>query len=342
MKTILITGGCGYIGSHTIIEILKNNNYNVVIIDNLLNSNYFILDRLQQITNKNIKLYQKDCRDNLDDIFTTHNIESIIHFAAYKSVGDSVKNPLEYYDNNINSLLNILLYAKKFNVDNIVFSSSYSLYGNLKELPANENSILSNPESPYAYTKLIGERILQDFSKVNPSIKIISLRYFNPVGAHESGLIGELPLNKPNNIIPIICESVIFENESNHLLIIYGNNYNTRDGTCIRDYVHVSDIGNAHILAVDYLFNKSKKKYDVYNLGYGNEGITVLELINSFENINKVKINYILGNKREGDIEKIYSDSSKAYKDLKWKPIKNINDMVSSAWKWYKNIKELN
>jgi UDP-glucose 4-epimerase len=338
MKTLLITGGCGYIGSHTIIEILKNPLYNVIIVDNFSNSNHIIIDLLNKITNKTIKLFEKDCRDNLDDIFTLHKISSIVHFAAYKSVGESLKNPLEYYDNNLNSLLNILKYAKNFNVENIVFSSSCSLYGNLKELPANENSVLSEPESPYAYTKLICEKILQDFSKTQPNIKIISLRYFNPVGAHESGMIGELPLNKPNNIVPVICNSTT----ENNKLTIFGNDYNTRDGTCIRDYVHVSDIGNAHLLAVDYLFNKSQKSYDTYNLGFGNNGISVYEIINAFERINDVKVNYTFGNRRDGDVIEIYSDSSKALKDLNWQPLKNINDMVSSAWKWYKNISNVN
>lgn len=340
MKTLLITGGCGYIGSHTVIEILKNPLYNVIIIDNFSNSNRIIIDLLNKITNKNIKLFEKDCRDNLDDIFTLYKISSIVHFAAYKSVGESVKNPLEYYDNNLNSLLNILKYAKKFNVENIVFSSSCSLYGNLKELPANENSVLSEPESPYAYTKLICEKILQDFSKTQPNIKIISLRYFNPVGAHESGLIGELPLNKPNNIVPVICNAVNENDKLGDKLTIFGNDYNTKDGTCIRDYVHVSDIGNAHVLAVDYLFNISQKSYDTYNLGFGKNGISVYEIINAFENVNNVKVNYTFGNRREGDVIEIYSDSSKALKDLNWQPLKNINDMVSSAWKWHKNSKK--
>ena len=338
MKTILVTGGAGYIGSHTVVELLKNPEFDVIIIDNFSNSNPEIINRVFEITQRPIKIYHRDCKDKLDDILSEHKVDAIIHFAAYKSVGESVEDPIRYYDNNINSLLNMLDTAKYFGIKNFVFSSSCSLYGNLKELPATEESPLSEPESPYAYTKLIGERILQDFSKVNTNINIIALRYFNPVGAHESGLIGESPINKPNNILPVICNSA----ETSEEMLVFGGDYETRDGSCIRDYVHVSDIANAHVLAVKHLMSDKSKSYDVYNLGLGpgnrfeQNGLTVLEVINSFEKVNGVKVNYRVGPRREGDIVEIYSNSTKA-REIGWVPRRTVDDMVSSAWKWHKN-----
>jgi UDP-glucose 4-epimerase len=338
MKNILVTGGAGYIGSHTVVELLKNPDFDVVIVDNFSNSNPEIINRVFEITQRPIKIYHRDCKEKIDDILSEHKIEAIIHFAAYKSVGESVEDPIRYYDNNINSLLNMLDTAKCFGIKNFVFSSSCSLYGNLKELPATEESPLSEPESPYAYTKLIGERILQDFSKVNTDINIISLRYFNPVGAHESGLIGESPINKPNNILPVICNSA----ETGEEMLVFGDDYETRDGSCIRDYVHVSDIANAHVLAVKHLMSDESKSYDVYNLGLGSgnrfeqNGLTVLEVINAFEKVNEVKVNYKVGPRREGDIVEIYSNSIKA-RQIGWVPKRTVNDMVSSAWKWHKN-----
>ena len=338
MKTILVTGGAGYIGSHTVVELLKNPDFDVIIIDNFSNSNPEIINRLYEVTGRPIKIYHRDCKEKLDDILSEHKVDTIIHFAAYKSIGESVDNPIQYYDNNINSLLNMLDTAKYFGIKNFVFSSSCSLYGNLKELPATEESPLSEPESPYAYTKLVGERILQDFSKVNTDIKIIALRYFNPVGAHESGLIGESPINKPNNILPVICNSA----ETGEEITVFGGDYDTRDGSCIRDYVHVSDIANAHVKAVKHLMSDKSKSYDVYNLGLGTgnrfeqNGLTVLEVINAFEKVNEVKVNYKIGMRREGDIVEIYSNSTKS-RQIGWRPDRTIEDMVSSAWKWHKN-----
>jgi|688.fasta_scaffold114598_1 UDP-glucose 4-epimerase len=338
MKTILITGGAGYIGSHTVVELLKNPEYDVIIIDNFSNSNPEIINRLYDLVKRPIKIYHRDCRDQMDDILSEHKVDSIIHFAAYKAVGESVESPIQYYDNNINSLLNMLDTAKHFGIKNFVFSSSCSLYGNLKELPATEESSLSEPESPYAYTKLIGEQILKDFSKVNPDFKIVSLRYFNPVGAHESGLIGESPINKPNNILPVICNSA----ETGEEMMVFGSDYETRDGSCIRDYVHVSDIAEAHVKAFEYLISDNSLSYDVYNLGLGignrfeSNGLSVLEVINAFERVNNVKVNYKIGDRRSGDVVEIYSNSTKARK-IGWKPVRTVDDMVSSAWKWHKN-----
>ena len=330
MKTILVTGGAGYIGSHTVVELLKNPEYDVIIVDNFSNSNPEIINRLFELTKRPVKIYHRDCRDQMDDILSEHKVDGIIHFAAYKAVGESVESPIQYYDNNINSLLNMLDTAKYFGIKNFVFSSSCSLYGNLKELPATE-------ESPYAYTKLIGEQILKDFSKVNTDFKITSLRYFNPVGAHESGLIGESPINKPNNILPVICNSV----ETGEEMLVFGGDYETRDGSCIRDYVHVSDIAEAHVKAFEYLISDKSKVYDVYNLGLGVDnksqlGLTVLEVINAFERVNEVKVNYKISDRREGDIIEIYSNSTKARK-IGWNPTRTVDDMVSTAWKWHKN-----
>lgn len=330
MKNVLVTGGAGYIGSHTVVELL-NKDYNATIIDNFSNSNPIIIDNLYKIVNSPIRIYHRDCRDDIKDILYNYEIDSIIHFAAFKSVDESVVNPLMYYDNNINSLINILDHASKLKINKIIFSSSCSLYGDLKQLPANESSPISDPKSPYAYTKLVCERILQDFSKSNPNVKIISLRYFNPVGSHESGLIGD-NINS-NNIMSNICRYA----DSGKEMSVFGNDYPTRDGTCIRDYIHVSDIANAHILALDYLYKYDSINYDVFNLG-SNNGLSVLEIIESFERVNKIKVNYKISERREGDVIQIYSDSSKAEKILGWKPIRTVDDMVSSSWKWYKNM----
>jgi UDP-glucose 4-epimerase len=331
MKTILVTGGSGYIGSHTILELLQGNeDYEVLILDDFSNSNPLVVNKLNKMV-KNVKVYARDCRENIDDILINHKVDGIIHFAASKSVNDSIDNPLEYYDNNINSLLNILDACQRFDIKKLVFSSSCSLYGDVDVLPVNEETKLSNPESPYSYTKLVGERIISDFCNSNKNISVVSLRYFNPVGAHESGEIGEYPITKPNNILPVICNSA----ETGEEMIIFGDSYDTRDGSCIRDYVHVSDIARAHVYAIDYSLNN--KGHEIINLGSGS-GVSVLELIKTFEEVNNVKINYKIGDPREGDIVQIYSDSSKAKRLLNWEPKYNIEDMVSSAWKWYQNL----
>jgi UDP-glucose 4-epimerase len=329
-RFILVTGGCGYIGSHTIVDLIGNG-YTPIILDDNSNSSHKILSRIKQIVNDDVIFLRRSCQDDLSEIFDLFPIEGIIHFAAFKAVNESVLDPIRYYDNNLNSLLNVLKFAKRYEVNNLVFSSSCSLYGNLKELPAKENSPLSQPESPYAYTKLICEQILEDYSRSNPKANIISLRYFNPVGAHESGLIGESPINRPNNILPVICNSA----ENGEFLTVFGDNYPTRDGSCIRDYIHVMDLANAHTKAIEYLL-KNHIKYDVFNIG-SDSGISVLELITEFERSNGIRVNYRIGNRREGDIVAVYSDSTKANSQLGWIAKRNIQEIVTSAWEWHKN-----
>ncbi len=339
---ILVTGGAGYIGSHTIIEILQNTDWEVISIDNYSNSSENTYERIKEITGKSIKYYNV----NLTDLAATERvfeenpgIKGLIHFAAFKAVGESVEKPLMYYDNNINSLNNILKCQAKFDVPNLIFSSSCSVYGNVEELPVTENTKLSKTESPYAYTKQIGEVMVDDFIRVNKELKAISLRYFNPVGAHVTGLNGELSMSKPNNLVPFITQTAIGRlNE----LTVYGNNYETRDGTCIRDYVHVSDIANAHVLGLKYLLeNKIEKSHDIINLGTGN-GITVLEAINAFEKVSGEKLNYKIGDRREGDIASIYANNEKAKSVLNWIPEKSLDDMMLSAWKWEKQLEKNN
>jgi len=334
MKTILVTGGAGYIGSHTVVELMKAN-YEVIIVDNFSNSDPIYLNKVFKLCNqlfgKSPIFYNRDCRSSLIDILGRHKVDGVIHFAAHKAVGESVDKPLEYYDNNINSLISILNDCKNFGIKNIVFSSSCSLYGDVESLPVNESTPISDPQSPYAYTKLVGERILSDFCRVNPEIKVVALRYFNPVGAHESGLIGEYPISKPNNIIPVICNSIDGDE-----MTVFGNDYDTKDGSCVRDYIHVSDIANAHYLSIEYMMNNMSDNFDIFNLG-SESGVSVLELINEFEKVNLVKVNYKIGDRRAGDVIKIYSDSKKAKTKLGWTTKYKIEDMVSSAWKWYKN-----
>jgi len=335
LKTILVTGGAGYIGSHTIIE-LQQAGYHVIAVDNYANSSELTYHRIKTITNKNVTQYPIDlCNlDKTASIFENHpNIEGVIHFAALKSVPESVKSPLIYYQNNINSLLNILTCLERFNVPNFIFSSSCSVYGNVSTLPVNESTPVAEVESPYAFTKLAGERIIKDFMGNYPTKKAISLRYFNPVGAHISGKIGEVPTERPNNLVPIITKVAIGKSNT---LQVFGDDYPTRDGTCVRDYIHVSDIADAHVKAISLLINTSNyPNYDVFNLGSGN-GVTVLEAIKNFEKIAQIKLPYVISKRRPGDVAAIYSDSKKALEILKWAPKYGIAEMMDSAWKWEK------
>jgi len=334
---ILITGGAGYIGSHTILEVLKKTSWQVISADNFLRSSPATFDRIKNISGKQITNYNVDLCDlkKTKTIFSENpDLQGVIHFAALKSVPESVSNPELYYHNNNESLKNILACIKEFGINNFIFSSSCSVYGNIGTLPVNEESPIQKAQSPYAQTKQEGEKIIAAFSKENPIIRSIALRYFNPVGAHISGLTGEAPLGKPDNIVPAITQTAIGKLEQ---LNVFGNDYNTRDGSCIRDYIHVSDIAHAHVLALQTLFEgKIKNNFEIINLGTGN-GVTVLEAIKAFEKVSGKKLNYKIAPRREGDVEAIYSDSTKAIKLLGWKPQYNIEQMMASAWKWELN-----
>ncbi len=337
-KTILVTGGSGYIGSHTIIELFTNG-FDVISIDNQSNSSLEASKNVESISGRKVDHYSIDLCDinAAREIFKKHSFDGIIHFAAFKAVGESVEDPLKYYHNNITSLVNVLALSKEFSVSNLIFSSSCSVYGNVTTLPVNENTPLPKAESPYAYTKQIGEIMLEDFCKINVSFNAIALRYFNPVGAHESGLNGESPINKPNNLVPIITGTAIGKIPQ---LTVHGGDYPTRDGTCIRDYIHVSDIADAHVLALKFLMEKKNvQNYDVLNLGTGN-GVSVLEAIAAFEKVSEKKLNYKIGPKRPGDVIAVYSDSTKVEKLLGWKCKHDIVSMMRTAWLWEQNVKD--
>lgn len=337
MQTIVVTGGAGYIGSHTIIELLANTNYNVVSVDNFSNSNAATYKRIQDITGKKIETLNFDLCNEAElnkQLSQLKNITGIIHFAAFKSVPDSVADPILYYYNNNTSLINLLRFAKTNHIHNFIFSSSCSVYGNADKLPVTEETPLKKAESPYGQTKQMGEEMIGFFCKANPDFKAVLLRYFNPVGAHMSGKTGELPINKPNNLVPIITQTAVGKNS----LTVFGNDYPTADGYCIRDYIHVTDIADAHIRALNYIIsNKNKKNLSLFNLGTG-KGVSVMEVIQSFEKVAEKKLKYTLGKRREGDVIAVYADNTLAKKELGWLPKYNLDDMMLSAWKWQQNL----
>jgi UDP-glucose 4-epimerase len=329
---ILVTGGCGYIGGHTIVD-LVNNGFDVISVDDLSRGSLQMLNGVEEILQVKIKNYKVDLT-NLDDtqaIFIENpDIVGVIHFAAFKSVNESVLEPLKYYRNNLNSLVNILQCAKDYQVSNVVFSSSCSVYGNASKLPVDELTPLAVAESPYAFTKQIGEVICQDFVKQNEGVNISLLRYFNPVGAHPSVLIGELQ-EKPENLVPVITQTAIGKRES---MTVFGNDYDTRDGSCVRDYIHVMDIASAHTKSLQYMIaGRNKEACEVFNLGSGN-GVTVLELINSFEEVSGRKLNYQIGSRRAGDVIAVYADNSKARHLLGWEAKFSLSQMMDTAWRW--------
>lgn len=337
MNKILVTGGCGYIGAHTIVDLIENG-YDVISADNNSRSSDVILESVEKITGKKIKNYKVDLciYDDTVAVFQENpGINGIIHFAAYKSVGESVKNPLLYFENNLNSLINILKCADEFRVDNFVFSSSCTVYGNPDKIPVTEDTPMKAAESAYGATKQMGEQIVREAVKCN-GIRAILLRYFNPVGAHPSALIGELPLGKPENLVPAITQTAIGKLP---MMQVMGNDYPTRDGSCVRDYIHVCDIAHAHTLAFNYLIeNRNESNCDVFNLGTGN-GHTVLEIIREFENASGVKLNYRIGPRRPGDVIAIYANNDKAKMLLGWEPKFNLYQMMESAWKWELKLK---
>jgi UDP-glucose 4-epimerase len=333
MSKILVTGGSGYIGSHTIIDLLDHG-FEVVSVDNFMRSLPSALDNIEKVTGKKITNYEIDLCDKkaLTDLFEKEkNITGIIHFAALKSVPESVGDPLMYYHNNLESLVNLLDLSSKNNVRQFVFSSSCSVYGNATELPVTEDTPLQEAESPYARTKQISEKIIYDFSKIS-DIKFVVLRYFNPVGAHESALIGENPKDGlVFNIFPRVTGVALGKYDH---LDVFGEDYDTRDGTCVRDYIHVMDIAHAHTLAIQYVAgNTDAPKYDVFNLGTGN-GVTVLEVIHAFERVSGVKLKYEMKPRRAGDVEAIYANNEKAVKKLGWVTERDLDTMLRTAWQW--------
>jgi UDP-glucose 4-epimerase len=337
MAKILVTGGCGYIGAHTIVDLIENG-YDVISVDNNSRSNPRILEGVEKITGKRIKNYKVDLC-NFDDTFAifeeNKNIDGIIHFAAYKSVGESVENPLLYFENNLNSLINVLKCVQEFDVRYFVFSSSCTVYGSPDHIPVTESTLPKPAESPYGYTKQMGEQIIGEFAK-NSGSQCILLRYFNPVGAHPSIRIGEMPIGKPQNLVPAITQTAIGRLNK---MIVHGNDYPTRDGSCLRDFIHVSDIAHAHTLSFEYLQNQEAPvRCEVFNLGTGN-GVTVLEAIHSFEKVSGVKLNYEIGPRRPGDIMAIYANNDLARTKLGWTPIYSLDDMMRTAWEWEQRLK---
>ncbi|KAA0210318.1 MAG: UDP-glucose 4-epimerase GalE [Ignavibacteriaceae bacterium] len=333
---ILVTGGTGYIGSHTVVELL-NSGFKVIVLDNLSNSNIEVLNGIESITGVRPEFHQVDITDkiSLKKVFEYNgDISSVIHFAALKAVGESVIDPMLYYRNNILGFINLLDVMIGSNVLNIVFSSSCTVYGQAEELPVTELSPVKEAESPYGYTKQCGERFLNDLSAAT-KLKSIALRYFNPIGAHDSALIGELPIGVPNNLVPYITQTAAGERE---ILTVNGNDYPTPDGTNIRDYIHVVDIAKAHVIAVQRLIdNATVENPEIFNLGTG-RGNSVMEIINVFEKVTERKLNYKIGPRRAGDVISIYSDTKKANEILGWRAERDLENMLLTAWNWQKRI----
>lgn len=336
---ILVTGGAGYIGSHTAVE-LQNAGYEVIIIDDLSNSTADSIDGIERITGKRPIFEKLDCNDfaALEALFQKYEgISGIIHFAASKAVGESVQKPLLYYRNNLNSLINLLDLMPKYNVSGIVFSSSCTVYGEPDQNPIDETAPIKPAMSPYGNTKQINEEIIADFIKSGADIKSIILRYFNPIGAHPTAEIGELPNGVPQNLVPFITQTAIGVRQE---LSVFGNDYNTPDGSCVRDFINVVDLAKAHVIAIDRMLgNKSEDKVEIFNLGTGN-GLSVLQLINVFEKVSGEKLNYKIVGRRGGDIEKIWADPVKANKVLGWTAKETVEDTVLSAWKWQLKLRE--
>ncbi len=338
MKKILVTGGCGYIGAHTIVDLVENG-YDVVCVDNNSRSNLRLLEGAEKILGKKIKNYKVDLC-NYDETYAVlqenPDITGVIHFAAYKAVGESVEKPLMYFENNLVSLMNLLKCVHEFQIPHFVFSSSCTVYGNPDKVPVTEETPPKPAESPYGYTKQMGEQIVSETVK-SFSTNAILLRYFNPVGAHPSILIGELPLGKPQNLVPAITQTAIGKLPQ---MTVFGNDYDTRDGSCVRDFIHVSDLAHAHTLAINYLVEgKNNTRCEVFNLGTGN-GVTVLEAINTFEKVSGQKLNYKIGPRRAGDVIATYANNDKARTKLGWEPQYSLDEMMDTAWKWELSVKQ--
>lgn len=333
MDKILVTGGLGFIGSHTVVE-LQNEGYDVVIIDDLSNSSIKVLDGITSITGKTPIFEKMDLKEkaSVETFFKKHyDIKGVIHFAASKAVGESVKEPLLYYENNLSTLVYILKELTKLPEASFIFSSSCTVYGQADELPITENAPVKQAESPYGNTKQIGEEIIKDTCKVASNLKAIALRYFNPVGSHKSAKIGELPIGVPQNLVPFITQTAIGIREQ---LSVFGDDYPTPDGTCVRDYIHVVDLAKAHVVALKRLLeNHNKSNFETFNLGTG-KGSSVLEVVQSFERVSGEKLNYKIVGRREGDVISAYADTTKANNELGWKSKLTLDDAMRSAWKW--------
>lgn len=336
-KKILVTGGAGYIGAHTVVELMKAG-YDPVIVDNLSASDTTLLDGVQKITGQKLNFHKGDCRDKnfLNFIFKTQGpIQCVMHFAAYKSVGESVQKPLEYHQNNVGSLMTVLEVMKEHKVTDLIFSSSCTVYGQPDKIPVDEHAPFKKAESPYGATKQVCEQILEDVHTAG--FRIISLRYFNPIGAHTSGLIGELPIGAPNNLVPYITQTAAGIRKK---LTVFGNDYDTPDGSCIRDFIHVVDLADAHVKSLDYMIRDTRKKlYDVFNVGTG-KGISVLELVNSFIRVTGAKLPFVIGTRRSGDIEKVYADPARVNEQLKWTAKFSMEDALKHAWAWELNLQK--
>lgn len=337
-KKILVTGGAGYIGSHTVVALIENG-YSPVIVDDFRNSQKSVLSALEKITGQSIQSYAIDCCDKktVQEVFQIEQPYGIIHFAAYKAVGESVEQPLMYYHNNLQSLIVMLEMVKQFQIETFVFSSSCTVYGEPKDVIAvDENFPISKAFSPYGQTKIICEQILQDFHLAHPDTKIMSLRYFNPVGAHESALIGEYPIGKPNNLLPFITQTAIGKRDT---LTIFGDDYDTPDGTCIRDYIHVSDLAEAHVKSITHLEKQEKGLLDAINVGTG-KGTSVKEMVDAFSEVNGVKFSYKVGPRRSGDVPAIFANTEKMQRVLQFTTQRTVLDAVRSAWNWEQTIKQ--
>lgn len=335
-KKILVTGGAGYIGSHTVVELI-NSGYDILIVDDFSNSQPSMISGIESIVGKKIAFVELDLKDYKlsRTLFESYKFDAVIHFAASKAVGESVKLPLKYYRNNIQSILNLLELMDEFDVNNMVFSSSCTVYGQPDKLPVTEKTPLKKAESPYGNTKKISEDILKDAANANAKFQLIALRYFNPVGAHSSALIGELPIGIPNTLIPFITQTAAGMRDK---LSVFGNDYNTPDGTAIRDYIHVVDLAKSHVIALERLLEKSNKhSFEYFNVGTG-KGYSILEVIKTFEKVNDISLNYEITVRRTGDIEKTYADTTFANKELGWKAELGLEEMMTSAWEWQKQL----
>jgi len=337
VSKVLVTGGCGYIGSHTIVDLIENG-FEVISVDNFSRSNPIIFDGIEKITGKKVKNYNLDLKDKVacEQIFLENkDLEGIINFAAYKMVGESVHDPILYYENNLGSLTNLLYWIQKYEIQNFVFSSSCSVYGNANKLPVDESEPMKKAESPYANTKQIGEAIIENLTHAYP-LRYMLLRYFNPAGAHPSSEIGEMPIDKPQNLVPYITKTATGELKQ---LTIHGNDYGTKDGTCIRDYIHVSDIASAHTAALKKMMEDQSGNYSkIFNLGAG-IGRSVTEAVLTFEKVNNLKLNYTYGPRRAGDVVSIYGDNKKAKQELGWDIRYSFEDIMKTAYDWEKALK---